>query len=111
MPRASCAGPHAQAILQGWAGPPSAPGDWLPWLACPGGTGRAPPPGDKALRVPRALTQLTPSPAGRYWPSLQRLASSVASSLVEAQECENEEAETVTAMASLSVGVKPAEKR
>ncbi|XP_036092339.1 histone deacetylase 4 isoform X2 [Rousettus aegyptiacus] len=47
----------------------------------------------------------------RYWPSLQRLASSVASSLVEAQECENEEAETVTAMASLSVGVKPAEKR
>lgn len=72
---------------------------------------RAPAPGLKALRAPRALTQLTPYPAGRYWPSLQRLASSVASSLVEAQECENEEAETVTAMASLSVGVKPAEKR
>ncbi|XP_015443311.1 histone deacetylase 4 [Pteropus alecto] len=47
----------------------------------------------------------------RYWPSLHRLSSSVASSLVEAQQCENEEAETVTAMASLSVGVKPAEKR
>lgn len=30
---------------------------------------------------------------------------------MEAQKCENEEAETVTAMASLSVGVKPAEKR
>ncbi|XP_009669340.2 histone deacetylase 4 isoform X2 [Struthio camelus] len=47
----------------------------------------------------------------KYWHSLQRYASTVGYSVVEAQKCENEEAETVTAMASLSVGVKPAEKR
>ncbi|XP_057599921.1 histone deacetylase 4 isoform X3 [Hippopotamus amphibius kiboko] len=47
----------------------------------------------------------------QYWRSLQRLASTAAYSLVEAQTCENEEAETVTAMASLSVGVKAPEKR
>ncbi|XP_014373672.1 histone deacetylase 4 isoform X2 [Alligator sinensis] len=46
----------------------------------------------------------------KYWHSLQRYASTVGYSLIEAQKCENEEAETVTAMASLSVGVKPAEK-
>nr|XP_020654694.1 histone deacetylase 4 isoform X6 [Pogona vitticeps] len=43
----------------------------------------------------------------KYWHSLQRYSSTVSYSLVEAQKCENEEAETVTAMASLSVGVKP----
>ncbi|KAJ7424487.1 hypothetical protein WISP_28448 [Willisornis vidua] len=47
----------------------------------------------------------------KYWHSLQRSASTVGYSLVEAQKCETEEAETVTAMASLSVGVKAAEKR
>ncbi|XP_048200367.1 histone deacetylase 4 isoform X3 [Perognathus longimembris pacificus] len=47
----------------------------------------------------------------KYWRCLPRLASTVGHSLIEAQKCENEEAETVTAMASLSVGVKPAEKR
>uniref|UniRef100_A0A673T976 Histone deacetylase n=1 Tax=Suricata suricatta TaxID=37032 RepID=A0A673T976_SURSU len=47
----------------------------------------------------------------QYWRSLPRLCSTVGHSLVEAQKCENEEAETLTAMASLSVGVKPAEKR
>ncbi|XP_027629030.1 histone deacetylase 4 [Tupaia chinensis] len=47
----------------------------------------------------------------KYWRCLQRVASAVGHSLVEAQNCENEEAETVTAMASLSVGVKAAEKR
>uniref|UniRef100_A0A452R559 Histone deacetylase n=1 Tax=Ursus americanus TaxID=9643 RepID=A0A452R559_URSAM len=47
----------------------------------------------------------------QYWRSLPRLCSTVGHSLVEAQKCENEEAETVTAMASLSVGVKPTEKR
>nr|XP_040124074.1 histone deacetylase 4 isoform X2 [Ictidomys tridecemlineatus] len=47
----------------------------------------------------------------KYWRCLQRLSSTVGRSLIEAQKCENEEAETVTAMASLSVGVKPAEKR
>ncbi|XP_062972080.1 histone deacetylase 4 isoform X2 [Elgaria multicarinata webbii] len=43
----------------------------------------------------------------KYWHSLQRYSSTVSYSLVDAQKCENEEAETVTAMASLSVGVKP----
>nr|XP_045002655.1 histone deacetylase 4 isoform X2 [Jaculus jaculus] len=47
----------------------------------------------------------------KYWRCLQRLSSTVGHSLIEAQTCENEEAETVTAMASLSVGVKSAEKR
>ncbi|XP_012504322.1 PREDICTED: histone deacetylase 4 isoform X2 [Propithecus coquereli] len=47
----------------------------------------------------------------KYWRCLQRTPSTVGHSLVEAQKCENEEAETVTAMASLSVGVKPTEKR
>lgn len=47
----------------------------------------------------------------KYWRCLQRLSSTVGHSLIEAQKCEKEEAETVTAMASLSVGVKPAEKR
>ncbi|XP_036109973.1 histone deacetylase 4 [Molossus molossus] len=47
----------------------------------------------------------------RHWRSLRRLPPTAAYSLVEAQKCENEEAETVTAMASLSVGVKPSEKR
>ncbi|XP_032618140.1 histone deacetylase 4 isoform X6 [Hylobates moloch] len=47
----------------------------------------------------------------KYWRCLQRATSTVGRSLIEAQTCENEEAETVTAMASLSVGVKPAEKR
>ncbi|EHB08744.1 Histone deacetylase 4, partial [Heterocephalus glaber] len=48
---------------------------------------------------------------GKYWRCLHRLSSTVGHSLIQAQKCENEEAETVTAMASLSVGVKPTEKR
>ncbi|XP_045414603.1 histone deacetylase 4 isoform X7 [Lemur catta] len=47
----------------------------------------------------------------KYWRCLQRTPSTVGHSLLEAQKCENEEAETVTAMASLSVGVKPTDKR
>ncbi|XP_047399383.1 histone deacetylase 4 isoform X2 [Sciurus carolinensis] len=47
----------------------------------------------------------------KYWRCLQRLSSTAGRSLIEAQKCDNEEAETVTAMASLSVGVKPTEKR
>uniref|UniRef100_A0A673LZA2 Histone deacetylase n=1 Tax=Sinocyclocheilus rhinocerous TaxID=307959 RepID=A0A673LZA2_9TELE len=39
----------------------------------------------------------------KYWRSLQRSASTLGYSLLEAQRCETEEAETVTAMASLSV--------
>eukprot|EP00079_Xenopus_tropicalis_P008716 XP_002932071.2 PREDICTED: histone deacetylase 4 isoform X1 [Xenopus tropicalis] len=41
-----------------------------------------------------------------YWPCLHITSSTVAYSLIEAQKCENEEAETVTAMASLSVDVR-----
>ncbi|XP_074120547.1 histone deacetylase 4 isoform X2 [Sminthopsis crassicaudata] len=47
----------------------------------------------------------------KYWRSLQRFSSTVGYSLLEAQKCENEEAETVSALASLSVGVKHVEKR
>ncbi|KAL6484479.1 hypothetical protein MHYP_G00065240 [Metynnis hypsauchen] len=47
----------------------------------------------------------------KYWRCLQRSASTLAYSLVEAQKCETEEAETVTAMASLSVAAKHMGKR
>ncbi|XP_042192097.1 histone deacetylase 4 isoform X3 [Callorhinchus milii] len=42
----------------------------------------------------------------KYWRSLERFSSTVGYSLIEAQKCDNEEAETVTAMASLSMEVK-----
>ncbi len=48
---------------------------------------------------------------GKYWRSLQRSASTLGYSLLEAQRCETEEAETVTAMASLSVANKHMGKR
>lgn len=70
-------------------------------------SGRAEPP----VPDPRGLGNGARPSAGQYWRSLQRLSSTAAYSLAEAQTCENEEAETVTAMASLSVGVTPAEKR
>ncbi|KAI4878701.1 hypothetical protein NFI96_013471, partial [Prochilodus magdalenae] len=47
----------------------------------------------------------------KYWRCLQRSASALGYSLVEAQKCETEEAETVTAMASLSVAAKHMGKR
>ncbi|XP_056321866.1 histone deacetylase 4 isoform X1 [Danio aesculapii] len=47
----------------------------------------------------------------KYWRSLQRSVSTLGYSLREAQRCENEEAETVTAMASLSVANKHMGKR
>ncbi|XP_043105571.1 histone deacetylase 4 isoform X1 [Puntigrus tetrazona] len=47
----------------------------------------------------------------KYWRSLQRSASTLGYSLLEAQRCETEEAETVTAMASLSVANKHIGKR
>ncbi|KAG8124624.1 putative Histone deacetylase protein, partial [Naja naja] len=40
----------------------------------------------------------------KYWHSLQHYSSTVSYSSIDAQKCDNEEAETVTAMASLSVG-------
>uniref|UniRef100_A0A670YJM1 Histone deacetylase n=1 Tax=Pseudonaja textilis TaxID=8673 RepID=A0A670YJM1_PSETE len=42
----------------------------------------------------------------KYWHSLQHYSSTVSYSLIDAQKCDNEEAETVTAMASLSVGAQ-----
>ncbi|XP_029103363.1 histone deacetylase 4-like isoform X2 [Scleropages formosus] len=47
----------------------------------------------------------------KYWPSVQRHASTLGYSLIEAQKCETEEAETVTAMASLSMAAKQMENR
>ncbi|XP_062862611.1 histone deacetylase 4 isoform X2 [Trichomycterus rosablanca] len=47
----------------------------------------------------------------KYWRCLQRSASTAAYSLIEAQKCETEEAETVTAMASLSVATNNMGKR
>ncbi|XP_056610234.1 histone deacetylase 4 isoform X2 [Triplophysa dalaica] len=47
----------------------------------------------------------------KYWRSLQRSASTLGYSLLEAQRCESDEAETVTAMASLSVANKHMGKR
>ncbi|XP_058247159.1 histone deacetylase 4 isoform X2 [Hemibagrus wyckioides] len=47
----------------------------------------------------------------KYWRCLQRSVSTMGYSLIEAQKCETEEAETVTAMASLSVATKNMGKR
>lgn len=44
-------------------------------------------------------------PAGKYWVALQRFASKLGCSFLEAQHHEAEEVETVTALASLSVAV------
>lgn len=49
--------------------------------------------------------------AGKYWRSLQRSASTLVCSLSEALQRETEEAETVSAMASLSVANKHIGKR
>ncbi|RXM28912.1 Histone deacetylase 4 [Acipenser ruthenus] len=79
--------------------------------------------GNKLSPIPQEVLQQRPNPnavqsmekvieiQGKYWRSLQRHASTVDYSLIEAQKRETEEAETVTAMASLSVGVKSMEKR
>lgn len=45
------------------------------------------------------------SPAGKYWVAVQRFASKLGCSFLEAQHHEAEEVETVTALASLSVAV------
>ena len=44
-------------------------------------------------------------PAGKYWVAVQRFASKLGCSFLEAQHHEAEEVETVTALASLSVAV------
>ncbi|RXM33186.1 Histone deacetylase 4 [Acipenser ruthenus] len=79
--------------------------------------------GNELSPIPQEVLQQRPNPnavqsmekvieiQGKYWHSLQRHASTVDYSLIEAQKLETEETETVTAMASLSVGVKSMEKR
>uniref|UniRef100_A0A674B7J4 Histone deacetylase n=1 Tax=Salmo trutta TaxID=8032 RepID=A0A674B7J4_SALTR len=47
-------------------------------------------------------------PAGKHWSSLQRLAPTVGQSLMDAQRREKDEADTVTAMASLTVDTEQA---
>ena len=42
---------------------------------------------------------------GRYWNNVKREATQISQSLVQAQQREKEEADTVTALASLSMGV------
>ena len=42
---------------------------------------------------------------GKYWPGIKRAAPQIASSLKDAQKVEEEEADTVTALASLSMRV------
>ncbi|XP_035249896.1 histone deacetylase 4 isoform X1 [Anguilla anguilla] len=78
--------------------------------------------GNELDPVPQEVLQQRPNPNAvrsmekvlevhsKYWQSVQRYASTVGYSLMEAQKCETED-ETVTAMASLSVAAKQLEKR
>ncbi|XP_031415900.1 histone deacetylase 4 isoform X2 [Clupea harengus] len=79
--------------------------------------------GNELEPLPEEVLQQRPNPnavhsmekvletQSKYWRCLQRYASTVGYSLLEAQRCETEEAETVTAMASLSVANKQLGKR
>ncbi|KAJ8403477.1 hypothetical protein AAFF_G00352490, partial [Aldrovandia affinis] len=79
--------------------------------------------GNELDPLPQEVLQQRPNPnavrsmekvlevQSKYWRSVERHASTVGYSLIEAQKCETEEAETVTAMASLSVATKQMEKR
>lgn len=58
-----------------------------------------------------SLSWFLPLLVGKYWRSLQRSASTLGCSLSEALQREAEEAETVSAMASLSVANKQIGKR
>ncbi|XP_036400901.1 histone deacetylase 4-like isoform X2 [Megalops cyprinoides] len=78
--------------------------------------------GNELEPLPQTVLQQRPNPNAvrsiekvleihsKYWRSVQRRAPTVGYSLIEAQRCETEEAETVTAMASLSVANKQMEK-
>ncbi len=57
-----------------------------------------------ATPVPASVLTFA-SPAGKYWVAVQRFASKLSCSFLEAQHHEAEEVETVTALASLSVAV------
>ena len=50
-------------------------------------------------------TEFVSELAGRYWNNVKREATQICQSLVQAQQREKEEADTVTALASLSMGV------
>lgn len=52
-----------------------------------------------------AVLEKTITIQGRYWNSVKREATQICQSLVQAQQREKEEADTVTALASLSMGV------
>jgi len=51
------------------------------------------------------LIEFVCAPTGRYWNCVKRKATQICQSLVQAQQREKEEADTVTALASLSMGV------
>lgn len=115
----------------GASSPPRGSLTWLPPFLLPPGTAMAKAgPSDcspeppfpshyDALTLSQCLSggdepQANPAPhvplAGKYWSTVQRFASKVGCSFLEAQHHEAEEVETVTALASLSVAVM-AEKR
>ncbi|XP_020606158.1 histone deacetylase 4-like [Orbicella faveolata] len=52
-----------------------------------------------------AVLEKTITIQGRYWNNVKRAATQICQSLVQAQQREKEEADTVTALASLSMGV------
>lgn len=64
---------------------------------------------DSLKRAPNpnavAVLEKTINIQGRYWNSVKRAATQICQSLVQAQQREKEEADTVTALASLSMGV------
>uniref|UniRef100_A0A4W5LRH9 Histone deacetylase n=1 Tax=Hucho hucho TaxID=62062 RepID=A0A4W5LRH9_9TELE len=76
--------------------------------------------GDELDPLPQAVLQQKPCPKaaaslervieiqGKHWSSLQRLAPTVGQSLMDAQRREKDEADTVTAMASLTVDTEQA---
>uniref|UniRef100_A0A4W5LV06 Histone deacetylase n=1 Tax=Hucho hucho TaxID=62062 RepID=A0A4W5LV06_9TELE len=78
--------------------------------------------GDELDPLPQAVLQQKPCPKaaaslervieiqGKHWSSLQRLAPTVGQSLMDAQRREKDEADTVTAMASLTVDTESTEE-
>lgn len=65
--------------------------------------------GDVALGFLSSLTPAYSSSSGKHWSCVQRFAAGLGRSLREAQAGETEEAETVSAMALLSVGAEQAQ--
>lgn len=81
-------------------------GGGAPSSPCPGGraSGSGLPLDQSALTEP-----VCPSCSGKHWSCVQRFAAGLGCSLREAQTGEKEEAETVSAMALLSVGAEQAQ--